>query len=664
MMHSKVTASPRLSFFFFCLFLLVLLPVSQAWAQKLPKDSLWKEWKNTANADTNRLFAIGYLCSKYYWFTDPDSALVLADLQYNFAQARHNKRYLAISMMKKSGAYVKKGDYQSSLRYSLKSLPIFREIHHESGIASCLNNIGQDYMDLGRNEEAVSYFYQALGHFERLGDKNFASKAYSNIGRLYALMEQPDSAVRIFARCLELEKEQQNYREVSYICNSMAQCYLNLDDTARARAFLDEALILHKQNKDPLGEAEVLYLLGQIRIKALDFAAAGDRFRRSLAICRQYNLKGSSADNLLALAELDEKKGADQQAIEKAREALEISRSEKVPTLHADLQLLLSRLLEKHGQHAEALSLYKKAIANRDSSSKEKLKSSMYREQLKHDFERKQLLAKAAYEKQLTLINAAADRRTFQQKIWLIISISAALLFLLCGFFIYKYLRQKNTITAQKNDLLKQQLLVSQMNPHFIFNSLNAIQNFIFKQDSYQAGIYLKQFAELIRMILDFSTRDRISLEEEVHFLNTYLQLQKLRFNTGFHFELHIDPALETALVMVPPMLAQPFIENAIEHGIFHKNGEGFLSIKINASGDTLVYEIEDNGIGLEESSRINRENKPQHRSMAIAITRERLEKINTGRQGLSEVQVVNRRQLQEDKEGVYVKFATPFFTL
>jgi sensor histidine kinase YesM len=202
------------------------------------------------------------------------------------------------------------------------------------------------------------------------------------------------------------------------------------------------------------------------------------------------------------------------------------------------------------------------------------------------------------------------------------------------------------------------------MNPHFIFNSLSAIQNFIFSEDSYQAGIYLKQFSELIRMILHFSTRDYITLEEESHFLHTYLQLQKLRFNKRFDFEVIIDPELRKEQVLVPPMLAQPFIENAVEHGIFYKSNNGFLSVRINARNNTLVYEIEDDGIGLAESQKINQQIRPQHRSMAITITRERIESINASFPSDQKVKVIDRKQLDPGLEGVYVEFSIPYLSV
>ncbi len=118
--------------------------------------------------------------------------------------------------------------------------------------------------------------------------------------------------------------------------------------------------------------------------------------------------------------------------------------------------------------------------------------------------------------------------------------------------------------------LLKQRLLRSQMNPHFIFNSLSGIQNFIVTEKSTKASIYLSKFATLVRNILDSSVKEYVTLEKEIATIENYLELQKVRYAGKFEFSIKTDDAIDPESTMIPPMLAQPFIENAIEHGIVH----------------------------------------------------------------------------------------------
>jgi sensor histidine kinase YesM len=130
------------------------------------------------------------------------------------------------------------------------------------------------------------------------------------------------------------------------------------------------------------------------------------------------------------------------------------------------------------------------------------------------------------------------------------------------------YFRQGRINAMHEKMLVEQRLFRSQMNPHFIFNSLASVQNFIVKQDDTKASIYLSRFSELVRSILNNSLQEQITLEEEISTIENYLALQKVRFSDQFDYELEVDETLDPESTFVPPMLTQPFIENAIEHGI------------------------------------------------------------------------------------------------
>jgi LytS/YehU family sensor histidine kinase len=264
---------------------------------------------------------------------------------------------------------------------------------------------------------------------------------------------------------------------------------------------------------------------------------------------------------------------------------------------------------------------------------------------------------KAEADKRLFASEKEANLRDQKKNIWILVVVSLLVILGLSAYFTYRHWRQKNIIADQKNRLLSEKLLVSQMNPHFIFNSLNAIQNFIFKQDHYLAGIYLKQFSELMRMILEFSRREYISLEEEYRFLVSYLDLQKLRFGGKLDYSIVIDERLDKESVLIPPMLGQPFAENAIEHGIFHMEGKGTLSIRIGLEGDILVYEVEDNGVGLAAARSWKR---PQHKSLATDITRERLATLHLENPEKSDLEIIDKNSLPGMGSGVIVKFTIP----
>ncbi len=191
---------------------------------------------------------------------------------------------------------------------------------------------------------------------------------------------------------------------------------------------------------------------------------------------------------------------------------------------------------------------------------------------------------------------------------------------------LYLFIKQREFDLRQKhrNIELQQRLFRLQMNPHFIFNSLLAIQNFIFLHDRKEAGNYLSDFARLFRLILNNSKSEFILLNKEIETLNLYLKMQSLRYPDKFTYKIYVDPKLDIELIMIPPMLAQPIIENALEHGLYYKKGKGNIDIRFNYSGKKLIFEVEDNGIGITLAKKKNI-SKSAHKSSALNITRERV---------------------------------------
>ena len=191
------------------------------------------------------------------------------------------------------------------------------------------------------------------------------------------------------------------------------------------------------------------------------------------------------------------------------------------------------------------------------------------------------------------------------------------------GAYAFTYIRQLKA--ARLNVELEQRLLISQMNPHFIFNSLSAIQSFMYRNQPEEAGNYLSSFSQLVRLILENSRSAFISLGQEVRTLELYLTLQKLRFPNKIDYAIEVDPNLLGADLWLPPMLAQPFIENSIEHGIMHKDGSGNIQVRFMAEGSNIMIVVEDDGVGLIKSKEINKSKRMSHTSYATSITRDRI---------------------------------------
>ncbi|MBX2942601.1 MAG: PAS domain S-box protein [Cyclobacteriaceae bacterium] len=176
---------------------------------------------------------------------------------------------------------------------------------------------------------------------------------------------------------------------------------------------------------------------------------------------------------------------------------------------------------------------------------------------------------------------------------------------------------------------LKLMALRSAMSPHFIFNVLNSIQFFIAKNDRLNAINYLSTFSKLVRSILTHSVKNEIRLSDEIEMLKNYVNLEMTRFENKFTFNLSVGADLETEAILIPSLLIQPYVENAILHGLYNRQESGELSINIERLEDVLVFEIVDNGVGREAAMKLQKYNLPTHESMGIGITEERLKLIN-----------------------------------
>lgn len=188
----------------------------------------------------------------------------------------------------------------------------------------------------------------------------------------------------------------------------------------------------------------------------------------------------------------------------------------------------------------------------------------------------------------------------------------------------------QHEIVLQKHKAgeLEMQALRAQMNPHFIFNSLNSINRFILQNNKEQASAYLTKFSRLVRLILQNAQLSFITLENELEALELYLKLEALRFNHHFTYRISVSDTIDPETIKVPPLLIQPYAENAIWHGLMHKEEKGHLEIEISKQDDVLYCKITDNGIGRKKAGEVN--SKPASiKSMGMRITADRIKLLH-----------------------------------
>ena len=222
---------------------------------------------------------------------------------------------------------------------------------------------------------------------------------------------------------------------------------------------------------------------------------------------------------------------------------------------------------------------------------------------------------------------------------------------LLSVLIIYLFYRNRQRKLRLERKMYESEIMAlkAQMNPHFIFNCLSSIQHYILRADTKNANLYLHKFSMLIRNILEFSSASDISLEEELKLLDGYLELEKLRMGDRMQYHIRVGETIRPAGIRIPSMIIQPYVENAIRHGISPlQDRTGIIAISFNLTGNYLVCEIEDNGIGMAASLAAKENSEPAHQSMGTGITDNRINIINAVQKDKMQLKIINKKMPEQ----------------
>ena len=248
---------------------------------------------------------------------------------------------------------------------------------------------------------------------------------------------------------------------------------------------------------------------------------------------------------------------------------------------------------------------------------------------------------------------------------WWFISILFILFIALIVFIIFRvisFYKNKTAIQRKMNEL-QVLSLQSKMSPHFIFNSLNSIQNYILTNNKIEANEYLIDFSRLIRTILKNSENSSIQLSKELEILSMYVDLEKKRLRKPFKFNVEIIGTVDLTNCEIPSLLVQPYVENSIWHGQVYNNPKGEIKIRIERKENTLYFEISDNGIGIKKAQSFKQELRPEHKSIGTEVTKNRIELVAELHQQMSEVTVGESFSMGDDNGfiGTVIKFNIPY---
>jgi len=231
------------------------------------------------------------------------------------------------------------------------------------------------------------------------------------------------------------------------------------------------------------------------------------------------------------------------------------------------------------------------------------------------------------------------------------------IIFILIGVL---FLRQKKMQVERNTVVLEQKLLRLQMNPHFIFNALSNILILVDKKNTTSASMYLTTFAKLLRTTLECSRQENIFLEEEVSALKSYLELQKLSFENKFEYTVYVDDNIDPEAMAIPPMLIQPFIENAIQHGIRLKQDKGHIFVRFMLENNKVICEVEDDGVGREKAWEAKYQKRKTHKSLATTIINERIRTINKKMKQKIRLDIIDLKSEKNEPKGTKIVLNLP----
>jgi tetratricopeptide (TPR) repeat protein len=516
-------------------------------------------------------------------------------------------------------AYRNYNSYNKSIFHHKRALSLAKESGDTVQIFFALNNLGVVYRRIDDWIEATKCYHEVLMYIDNYSvesDRREKSRAVAlnGLGNVYLLSGDENEAIRYLKSALITEKELKSWRgqAINYLC--IGGVFKDMNVTDSALHYYKESLNININNRSKIGQAICYLNIGGLYETLNNNVQAEMFYKESAAISDSIKdfYYGSAA--AISLGDIEFKQRNYNNAMRYLTKGYNMATKIDSKSSIEQAAKLLSEIYSITGDYKRAHKWNKIAtetsnkIINQEKTEKLAILNSRYKLS-----EKEKIIAEQ---------NVKIKQKEYTAKVSEIITISVVSISVL--LFITFFFIVRNRRVKQKSDKLKleHRLLRSQMNPHFIFNSLTSIQSYLYKNDGVKAAKLLGLFSSLMRSVLENSTKELVTLEEEERTIYDYLKLEQIRTNNMFDYDIHISPTIEKEFEMIPPMLIQPFIENSIKHGIADIQTRGHIDINIEKENNLYSVTVIDNGGGFD----IDKMNKKK--SYALKIFNQRLQNI------------------------------------
>lgn len=536
-----------------------------------------------------------------------------------YAVKFQNKREEAFALNSIGSAFRYQDQYDSAQVYYLNALDKYKALQDSAGLIEVYNRLGILYWYLQDSRWSLDAYYKSLNLCHKTGDKEGEANCYNNMGLVYLdMIGNKDSALIFFQKGETIYKEISNDNGSASVLNNIGLIYRDKKMHSKALPYFIEAVQLYKKIDNSWGYTNSMINLGKSLYGLGNKQESDDTLKKANTLATLNNFPKLRLEILEFYAQIA--------ALEKEYQEAYFR--------HINYVALKDSILdsEKHQQIAELETRYKTKLKE------EEILLLQNQKELEHT-------------------------KVRQARIILMILGATSIIILLAGIIVFMRYKNRQKEAQQKivqeKTEIENAMLRSQMNPHFIFNALNSIQMFVLENQAEKAAIYLSKFARLMRQILNSSSKEWISLTEEIEMLSIYVELERQRSNNNFSF--NIVSSIENGdEIYVPTMLIQPFVENAILHGFSSLQDQGELKIAITSNPkNCLKCTIVDNGIGRTASAQGQGINKKESKGMML--TRRRLKLLEKERKQLFGFTITDLYTSDKKAAGTKVELLLPF---
>ncbi len=613
---------------------------------------------------------------------DPDSSIAIANNAISLSEMLDYQKGKADGFFNLGNSYYILDEFQPTINNYLKAHRIYEDLppSEESGIV-CLQLADLNFFT-GRYKESFPYYRKALNIYEKLDHPEGKNRVAGLIGFTKWYLGDYDSAYYYQDLGLSYISHDGNQNKVAshhiQLANINRSQFLDTGDTLfqnKTFQWLYKAKDLH--GLDKYYTTFIIYNLGSYSFdyQEKERNLIGVEFFKRVILLADSHKEVCFLVPMVyrRLGEFMYEKGDLDSAAILLNKALELTKRElscfsmkdyKNPTRANESRWFLKRYKSltyenlylvylKQGDYKQALEYY---ILWQDAQEEryfEKNKNLI--SLLEADTENEKTGKQIAMLERDNQINELK----VEQSIYFNIGVAALFVILILVGFLF--LRQNKLKNEHKSTLLEQKLLRLQMNPHFIFNAFSNILKFIDNNENRKASNYLTTFSKLLRTTLESTREDLVPFEKEVGTLRNYLELQKLRYPDKFEYSIVVDDKIDEEEMSIPPMLVQPFIENAIEHGIRHKKERGKIDVRFILKGKKIQCEVEDDGVGREKAWEAEYTERPGHKSLATEIIMDRIKLLNKKFRQKIRLEIIDKRSDDLEALGTKVLIDLPY---